>query len=106
VLCSLSEHEAYGLAPAEALAAGVRVVLSDIPAHAQFTASGRAALVAADAADAALADEIGRALAAAPVPADAPSPVPDWNAIAGRLAALYHSLRGTARSNEPVGARA
>jgi glycosyltransferase involved in cell wall biosynthesis len=35
-LCSLSEHEAFGLAPAEALAAGASVVLSDIPAHAEL----------------------------------------------------------------------
>lgn len=37
-LCSLSEHEAFGLAPAEALAAGASVVLSDIPAHAELVA--------------------------------------------------------------------
>jgi glycosyltransferase involved in cell wall biosynthesis len=40
VLCSLSEHEAYGLAPAEALVAGTRVVLSAIPAHREMAAAG------------------------------------------------------------------
>jgi glycosyltransferase involved in cell wall biosynthesis len=106
VLCSLSEHEAYGLAPAEALAAGARVVLSDIPAHTQFTASGRASLVPPSADEMTLADELARALDADPLPADAPSPVPDWRDIAARLADLYHSLHATARATEPVGALA
>ena len=106
VLCSLSEHEAYGLAPAEALTAGARVVLSDIPAHTQFTASGRAALVPTSADDTALADELARALAADPLPSNAPSPVPNWDEIARRLAALYHSLRAGAGVAEPVGALA
>jgi len=106
VLCSLSEHEAYGLAPAEALTAGARVVLSDIPAHTQFTASGRAALVPTSADDTALADELARALAADPLPSNAPSPVPNWDEIARRLAALYHSLRAAAGAAEPVGALA
>lgn len=39
VLCSLSEHEAFGLAPAEALVAGARVVLSDIPAHRELASA-------------------------------------------------------------------
>lgn len=106
VLCSLSEHEAYGLAPAEALAVGARVVLSDIPAHTQFTASGRASLVPPNADDMSLADELGRALAAEPLPPNAPSPVPDWRDIAARLASLYHSLRDAVSAQQPVGALA
>lgn len=105
VLCSLSEHEAYGLAPAEALAAGARVVLSDIPAHTQFTASGRAELVTAHA-DAALAQALRRALEADPIPADAPSPVPGWDEIGARLADLYTALRQNTRTPAPVGALA
>lgn len=106
VLCSLSEHEAYGLAPAEALVAGARVVLSDIPAHTQFTASGRADLVDPLADDAALAETLRRALSAEPTPSDAPSPVPDWNQIGARLAALYTSLCQSTDTAEPVGAPA
>lgn len=106
VLCSLSEHEAYGLAPAEALAAGARVVLSDIPAHTQFTASGRATLVPTSADDSALADELTRALATDPLPPNAPSPVPNWDEIARRLAALYNSLTSAEGAAEPVGALA
>jgi glycosyltransferase involved in cell wall biosynthesis len=104
VLCSLSEHEAYGLAPAEALAAGARVVLSDIPAHAQFTATGRADLVPAHAEDESLAEALLHALNnAAPPPPDAPSPVPDWNQIGDRLAALYNALRQNPHASQPVG---
>jgi glycosyltransferase involved in cell wall biosynthesis len=106
VLGSLSEHEAYGLAPAEALAAGARVVLSDIPAHTQFTASGRADLVDSRADDAALAETLLRALNAEPLPPDTPSPVPDWDEIGARLAALYVSLCQDSHSSEPVGAPA
>ncbi|HET9167978.1 MAG TPA: glycosyltransferase [Actinospica sp.] len=106
VLCSLSEHEAYGLAPAEALAAGARVVLSDIPAHRQFTASGYATLVPADADAPALADELAGALAADRQPADAPSPVPNWDEVAASLADLYRSLAAAERVDEPAGALA
>jgi glycosyltransferase involved in cell wall biosynthesis len=106
VLCSLSEHEAYGLAPAEALAAGARVVLSDIPAHTQFTASGRATLVPSTADDVSLADELTRALDAGPLPSNAPSPVPNWDEIARRLAALYNSLTSAEGAAKPVGALA
>ena len=105
-LCSLSEHEAYGLAPAEALAAGASVVLSDIPAHTQFIASGRAELVDPHADDAALAAALRRAMNADPLPPDAPSPVPDWDEIGARLAALYRSLCQNTNASEPVGAPA
>jgi glycosyltransferase involved in cell wall biosynthesis len=44
-LCSLSEHEAFGLAPAEALAAGASVVLSDIPAHAELASANAGTLI-------------------------------------------------------------
>ena len=106
VLCSLSEHEAYGLAPAEALAAGASVVLSDIPAHTQFTVSGRAELVDAQADDAALAETLRRAMNAEPPPPDAPSPVPNWDEIGARLAARYLSLGQNSNTSESVGAPA
>lgn len=88
VLCSMSEHEAYGLAPAEALAAGGRALLSDIPAHAELAAAYPAAitLVGADEDAAALAGRLRTALDAAPPP---PSRLPDWDDIAERLAASY-----------------
>jgi len=53
VLVSLSEHEAFGMAPVEAACAGARTVLSDIPAHRELVASylgATAAIVAPDAA--------------------------------------------------------
>jgi glycosyltransferase involved in cell wall biosynthesis len=107
VLCSLSEHEAYGLAPAEALVAGARVVLSDIPAHTQFTASGRADFVDPRADEAALAKTLLHALNnAVPLSPNAPSPVPDWDQIGTRLAALYLSCCQNPHASEPAGVSA
>jgi glycosyltransferase involved in cell wall biosynthesis len=105
VLCSLSEHEAYGLAPAEALAAGARVVLSDINAHTQFTASGRVELLGPQATDTAIAAALRRSLHTEPQP-EAASPVPTWDEIGQRLAMLYTSLRHGGHSSDPVGVRA
>jgi glycosyltransferase involved in cell wall biosynthesis len=93
VLCSMSEHEAFGLAPAEALAAGARAVLSDIPAHAELCAAVSASgcqppvtLVGPHESDAALAARLRTALTAPP----APSPgLPDWDDVAMRLAEIY-----------------
>jgi glycosyltransferase involved in cell wall biosynthesis len=88
VLCSMSEHEAYGLAPAEALAAGGRVLLSDIPAHAELAAAYPAAITLAGAGEDA-ATLAGRLRAALDAPPPPPSRLPDWDDIAERLAAVY-----------------
>lgn len=93
VLCSMSEHEAFGLAPAEALAAGARALLSDIPAHAELAAAYPAAvdLAGPDEDAAAVAGRLQAVLEAPPPP---PSHLPDWDDIAERLVTVY----GTAAS--------
>ena len=40
VFASMSRFESFGISAAEAVVSGCRVVLSDIPAHRQFTAFG------------------------------------------------------------------
>jgi glycosyltransferase involved in cell wall biosynthesis len=93
VLCSMSEHEAFGLAPAEALAAGARALLSDIPAHAELAAAYPAVVTLTGAHEdaAALAGHL-RAALVAPLPP--PSRLPDWDDIAERLAAVYGRAAG------------
>lgn len=90
VLVSLSEHEAFGMAPVEAACAGARVVLSDIAAHRELAAGylGDAArLVSPDpgAIAAAIVAQLG---VAGRVEVD----VPDWKWVAGRTAELYRTV--------------
>jgi glycosyltransferase involved in cell wall biosynthesis len=90
VLCSLSEHEAFGLAPAEALTAGAAVVLSDIPAHRELAACGPVEVVRATEDAASLAARLGRHLGR-PRPAGTVA-VADWDEVAERLVAVYGSV--------------
>jgi glycosyltransferase involved in cell wall biosynthesis len=92
-LCSMSEHEAFGLAPAEALAAGARAVLSDIPAHAELAATsvGAVSLVGADENAAALAARLLAALAQPPS-ASSLLGLPDWDEVAARLTEIYSQI--------------
>jgi glycosyltransferase involved in cell wall biosynthesis len=87
VLCSLSEHEAFGLAPAEALVAGAPVLLSDIPAHRELSACGPVELVGPGESALALAERLRRTLDTPPTPAAAS--VLDWDEVAQRLAKIY-----------------
>ena len=91
VLCSLSEHEAFGLAPAEALAAGATVVLSDIPAHRELASCGPVELVRASEPAAALAARLDRHLHQ-PAPSADAAKVADWDEVAGRLIEVYDSV--------------
>ncbi|EWC60394.1 Glycosyltransferase [Actinokineospora spheciospongiae] len=93
VLVSLSEHEAFGMAPVEAAAAGAGVVLSDIPAHREIAAEhlgGAARLVGPE--PAAVAAAVTQALAET---RRDEADVPDWGRIAEETLAIYRSaLRG------------
>ena len=82
---SLSEHEAFGMAPVEAACAGARTVLSDIPAHRELVASylGETAVIVAPAAAAAA---ITAQLAA---PGRVAVDVPDWPRIAAATLDIY-----------------
>jgi len=103
LLCSFSEHEAFGLAPAEALAAGASVLLSDIPAHRELAACGPVELVRANEDAPALAARLDRQLHHAPPPADAAT-VADWDDVAGRLVEVYRSVSSGRRAGRPRGA--
>jgi glycosyltransferase involved in cell wall biosynthesis len=101
VLCSMSEHEAYGLAPAEALVADTPVVLSAIPAHRELAGvagAGAVTLVEPDAA--ALAHALGSLLASGPGPRRAlgggllAGDILGWDDVAANLSALYRAAIG------------
>lgn len=99
VLCSLSEHEAYGLAPAEALVAGARVVLSDIPAHRELATADAARLVGG-ARGGALGDgELTGALTAALTDGRASSDpaILTWEDVAEQLIDIYRRTGSAGR---------
>jgi glycosyltransferase involved in cell wall biosynthesis len=90
VVVSLSEHEAFGLVAAEALAAGAPVALSDIPAHRDIArlCPDRCRLIAETS------DRLAVARAMS-VLADLPRrvvDVPDWQSVAEQTAAVYETL--------------
>lgn len=90
VLVSLSEHEAFGMAPLEAACAGARVVLSDIAAHREIAAGylrDTARLVSPEpgAVAAAVAEQLD---VADRVEVD----VPNWGWIASRTGEVYRTV--------------
>jgi glycosyltransferase involved in cell wall biosynthesis len=96
VLVSLSDHEAFGLAPVEAAAAGARVVISDIPAHREITVNhlGTTARLV-DPEPAAVATALIEQLAA---PDRVEVEVPDWGRIAEQTIKLYQAVWEKTRS--------
>lgn len=88
VYVSMSEKEAFGIAPVEAAVAGARVILSDIPAHRELVRNflHQSAVLCAGYAPEALGAEIRRQLAHPPL---APPQIPGWVEIATRTAAVY-----------------
>ncbi|WNV85112.1 glycosyltransferase family 4 protein [Umezawaea sp. Da 62-37] len=97
VLVSLSEHEAFGMAPVEAAAAGAGVVLSDIPAHREITADhlGTMATLTGTRPSDVAAAVTARLDATERTEAD----VPGWARIARQTLAVYHSVRRTDRKD-------
>lgn len=93
VLVSLSDHEAFGMAPIEAACVGARVVLSDIPAHRELVADylGPAATLLTPTRDAVAAAVTARLAEAGRVAAD----VPDWSRIAAATLAVYRAVGPT-----------
>ncbi|HEY6794073.1 MAG TPA: glycosyltransferase [Kineosporiaceae bacterium] len=88
VVASASEHEAFGLSVADGIAAGARVVASDLPSHREvlrLTDNAAAVLVDRDA------DSLAKALREALVlgrPRDR-STLPSWAEITARTRQLY-----------------
>lgn len=92
VLVSMSEHEAFGMVPLEAAAAGSRVVLSDIPAHREIFAEylfGCGVVVSGDA-PASLAEQITDQLGAGRP--DGAAAIPSWASISDRTVDVYRRL--------------
>ncbi len=99
VTVCMSRHEAYGLVLAEAVAAGSRVVASDIEAHQEVAAAvgGHVTLVPPDLSAGGLASAIEE-VTRAPVERSAAFEVPSWTEVARRTLALYrHSGREAMR---------
>lgn len=104
VLVSMSEHEAYGIVLLEALAAGARVVASDIPAHREIATlygAGRIRLVPIGASDKVVADAIQHQLAMTPRYSALPA-LPTWDGAAEATLALYRELAQGGRSVIPT----
>jgi len=98
---TLSRHEAFGLTVVEALAAGARVLASDIPAHRELLeryGGDVGTLVPLDIHPADLAAQLdpsadrGRDNGAG-------VPVPSWDEVAARVEAVYH---GVVRASDPA----
>jgi glycosyltransferase involved in cell wall biosynthesis len=95
VIANLSEHEAFGLSGAEALAAGARVLLSDIPAHRElmsFDPHGAISLVPVGEAIEQVAARLAAQLARGPT--DPSTLVPLWSDVSQRHVELYESVLG------------
>lgn len=91
---SMSEHEAFGLTLAEGLAAGRRVVASDLPAHrevARFGSPEALRLVPASADRAQLAGALADCLGTVR-DLDRGACVPSWDDIGARTLAVYRGL--------------
>jgi glycosyltransferase involved in cell wall biosynthesis len=91
VFCSMSSNEAMPVTILELLAAGARVVASDIPAHRDIRdrTAGAVSLVPLDADPDVLARALARALKEPPAPAQQ---IPTWDEVAERTLDVYRSL--------------
>lgn len=95
VFCSMSSNEAMPVTILEMLAAGARVVASDIPAHRDIRdrTAGAITLVPLDAAPELLADALRNALNEAPAPEQR---IPTWDEVTTRTLEVYRDLTSTA----------
>lgn len=90
VFVSLSEREAFGMAPVEAACAGARIILSNIPAHREIADAylRSCVTVMTDKSTAALGAEIRRQLIA---PRSDKCAAPDWHDVVTRTVDVYMS---------------
>jgi glycosyltransferase involved in cell wall biosynthesis len=88
VMVSMSEQEAFGMAPIEAACAGARIILSDIPAHRDVATKylTEGCTVIADPSPRFLGVELCRQLAA---PRTATTVVPDWRDVVEQTIGIY-----------------
>jgi glycosyltransferase involved in cell wall biosynthesis len=101
VYVSMSDFESFGITVLEALAAGSRVVASDIPAHREIAkTTGGAVFIPPSRSSTALARAVEQAAAAEPAPAE----IQSWEELADRTLSVYSSVAPDAAQG--VGARA
>ena len=95
VFCSMSTNEAMPVTILEMLAAGARIVASDIPAHRDIheRTGGPITLVARDASAASLAAALETACKE---PASASQHIPTWDEVTAETVELYRDLSGRA----------
>ena len=95
VFCSMSSNEAMPVTILELLAAGARVVASDIPAHRDIRerTAGAIALVPLDAGPEVLARALGHALNESPAPAQR---IPTWDEVTTQTLDVYRGLTNAA----------
>lgn len=95
VFCSMSSNEAMPVTILELLAAGARVVASDIPAHRDIRdrTAGAITLVPLDATPEVLARALGHALNESPAPAQR---IPTWDEVTTRTLEVYRGLTDAA----------
>jgi glycosyltransferase involved in cell wall biosynthesis len=91
VFCSMSSNEAMPVTILELLAAGARVVASDIPAHRDIRdrTAGAITLVPLDADPGVLAAALGRALEQSP---EAAQQIPTWDEVTTQTLDVYRGL--------------
>jgi glycosyltransferase involved in cell wall biosynthesis len=91
VFCSMSSNEAMPVTILELLAAGARVVASDIPAHRDIRdrTAGAISLVPLDAEPSVLAAALERALNQPPAPAQR---IPTWDEVTTQTLDVYRGL--------------
>jgi glycosyltransferase involved in cell wall biosynthesis len=93
VFVTLSEHEAFGIAPMEAVAAGAAVVASDVPAHRELAEEhpgARISLVPLDADPRQVATLLRANLDGGSHPPQ--TQILDWDSVAARTVALYRQV--------------
>jgi glycosyltransferase involved in cell wall biosynthesis len=91
VFCSMSSNEAMPVTILELLAAGARVVASDIPAHRDIRdrTAGAITLVPLDASPGVLASALAHALNESPAPAQR---IPTWDEVTTQTLDVYRGL--------------
>jgi glycosyltransferase involved in cell wall biosynthesis len=97
VFCSMSSNEAMPVTILELLAAGARVVASDIPAHRDIRdrTAGAISLVPLDVSPQDLAAALSRALVASP---SAGQQIPTWDEVTEQTLQVYRDVIGAARA--------
>jgi glycosyltransferase involved in cell wall biosynthesis len=100
VLVTLSRHEAFGIVIAEAGAAGLTIVASDIPSHREVAAhlpDGQVRFVSPDCSPADLAEAVGAAVGSPPRAPGAAS-LPTWDDAADHIVTVYGSILSASRA--------